>query len=73
METVSSIARLKRRCRDLRVTHDQIAAAAAITRPAVVNILAGRRTSRRVVEIARELVKQAERKRKPRAKNAAAA
>lgn len=68
MVTVSEAGRsidlgvLKARCRDLGVTHDRIAKAASVTRPAVVNVFAGRTKSANVVATAQRLCARAERR-----------
>jgi hypothetical protein len=56
------VAALKASCRHFRITHDRIAATAKVTRPMVVNVFAGRKRSRNVIETAQRLVARAERR-----------
>lgn len=55
-----NLAELKSACKRHGITQDRIAEAAGVTRPLVVNVFAGRSTSRNVVETARRLVAEAE-------------
>ncbi len=59
-----TLRRLKAKARRLGVTQDQIAATAEVTRPAVVNVFAGRTRSARIVEVAKRLIAEAEEKAK---------
>jgi len=57
--TAEELADLKAACKRHGITHDAIAAAAGVTRPLVVNVLAARDRSRNVVETASRLVAEA--------------
>lgn len=63
-ERIIRLGALKARCRALRITHDRIAKAASVSRPAVVNVFAGRTTSANVVATAMRLCERAERRSK---------
>lgn len=62
----ADVAALKFELRGLGITHDQVAEAAGVTRPLVVNVLAGRRTSSNVVATAQRLIARRRRSRRPR-------
>jgi transcriptional regulator with XRE-family HTH domain len=47
-----NVARLKRQLKRSRITHDQVAARAGVTRTMVVHVLAGRAKSAKVVAAA---------------------
>jgi predicted transcriptional regulator len=61
-ERAPDVFELKARCKALRVTHDKIAKAAGVSRPMVVNVFAGRTTSKRIVKIAARLATKAEKR-----------
>ena len=58
--TAPELADLRAACKRHGITQDRIAAEAGVSRPLVVNVFAGRNTSRNVVETARRLVAGAE-------------
>lgn len=61
-----TLLRLKRQLKRLQITQDRVATEAGVTRPLVVNVLAGRSTSSRVVDAAKRLIQRA----KPRMSDA---
>lgn len=63
-QRIIHLGTLKARCSGLGITHDQIAKAADVTRPAVVNVFAGRTRSANVVATAERLCVRAERRQK---------
>jgi hypothetical protein len=54
------LAGLRVLCKEYGITHDAIAKAAGVSRPLVVNVFAGRATSRNVLETAQRLVRTAQ-------------
>lgn len=67
-DDLAGLKDIKDSAKRLGITHDVIAEAAGVTRPMVVNVLAGRRTSRRVVDVIRRLIAAAERRQRHRRK-----
>lgn len=55
----STLARLKREAKALRITHDRIAAEANVGRTLVVHVLAGRAKSANVVATVKRLIAEA--------------
>jgi transcriptional regulator with XRE-family HTH domain len=55
----TGLANLKQALREHGITQEQVADAAGVTRPLVVNVFAGRSTSKNVVETAQVLVAKA--------------
>lgn len=56
------IAELKAACRRYGITQDEVAEEAGVTRPLVVRVLGGHKRSANVVETARRLVADAEKR-----------
>lgn len=56
-KTKPNLTQLKRRLRAAGITQEQVASLAAVTKPHVCSVLAGRYKSRRVIEAARRLLK----------------
>lgn len=62
-ERIIKLGTLKARCRALGITHDRIARLADVSRPAVVNVFAGRTTSANILAVAERLCAREERRR----------
>jgi hypothetical protein len=62
-EAAVDVRALKLKAKRFGITHDEIAAEAGVTRPLVVNVFAGRNTSRNVVEATVRLIREARRQR----------
>ena len=63
--THGTLARLKRQLKHHGITQERVAQEAGVTRPLVVNLLAGRTTSANVIAVAKRLIAEARQAKAP--------